>query len=174
MELKSLSLQEKVKVLARMGAGASMRAICAEFDIKSSTFYPYLVVEVAAVRGGGVRMNSLKAAVVEAVKRMHGDFGVGAVTPGLGVKYLNPETCVAFVSCGRGPHRLVASALPFITQVGGRAASVRSLHHAASMRHGFIFLRKYNEERLKQMEEQLPAQDRERLQQQRLKALGPR
>ncbi|KAG0711888.1 hypothetical protein GWK47_019634 [Chionoecetes opilio] len=41
MKLKSLSLQEKVKVLARMDAGASMRAICAEFDIKSSTFYPF-------------------------------------------------------------------------------------------------------------------------------------
>ncbi|KAG0720826.1 Pyruvate dehydrogenase phosphatase regulatory subunit, mitochondrial [Chionoecetes opilio] len=41
MKLKSLSLQEKVKVLARMDAGASMRAICAKFDIKSSTFYPF-------------------------------------------------------------------------------------------------------------------------------------
>ncbi|KAG0715591.1 Nitric oxide-associated protein 1 [Chionoecetes opilio] len=41
MKLKSLSLQEKVKVLARMDAGASMRTICAEFDIKSSTFYPF-------------------------------------------------------------------------------------------------------------------------------------
>ncbi|KAG0717344.1 putative inorganic phosphate cotransporter [Chionoecetes opilio] len=41
MKLKSLSLQEKVKVLARMDAGASMRAICAEFDIKSSTFCPF-------------------------------------------------------------------------------------------------------------------------------------
>ncbi|KAG0694545.1 hypothetical protein GWK47_027191 [Chionoecetes opilio] len=40
MKLKSLSLQEKVKVLAGMDAGASMRAICAEFDIKSSRFYP--------------------------------------------------------------------------------------------------------------------------------------
>ncbi|KAG0701669.1 Transposable element Tcb2 transposase [Chionoecetes opilio] len=32
----------KRKVLARMDAGASMRAICAEFDIKSSKFYPSL------------------------------------------------------------------------------------------------------------------------------------
>ncbi|KAG0712044.1 putative inorganic phosphate cotransporter [Chionoecetes opilio] len=39
--MKSLSLQEKVKVLAWMDAGASMRAICAEFDIKSSTFCPF-------------------------------------------------------------------------------------------------------------------------------------
>ncbi|KAG0718734.1 putative caffeoyl-CoA O-methyltransferase 1 [Chionoecetes opilio] len=40
-EPEALSLQEKVKVLARMDAGASMGAICAEFDIKSSTFYPF-------------------------------------------------------------------------------------------------------------------------------------
>ena len=39
MKLKSLSLQDKLKVLARIDAGASMRSVCAEFDIKSSTFY---------------------------------------------------------------------------------------------------------------------------------------
>ncbi|KAG0730333.1 Pre-mRNA-splicing factor 38B [Chionoecetes opilio] len=38
-EPEALSLQKKVKVLARMDAGVSMRAICAEFDIKSSTFH---------------------------------------------------------------------------------------------------------------------------------------
>ncbi|KAG0716062.1 Protein FAM160B1 [Chionoecetes opilio] len=38
-EPEALSLQKKVKVLARMDAGVSMRAICAEFDVKSSTFH---------------------------------------------------------------------------------------------------------------------------------------
>ncbi|KAG0730350.1 putative OPA3-like protein CG13603 [Chionoecetes opilio] len=50
MKLKSLSLQERVKVLARMDAGASMCAICAEFDIKSSTFYPFIVYHWCEVR----------------------------------------------------------------------------------------------------------------------------
>lgn len=44
----------------------------------------YLVVEVVPEDGRSVRMNSLQAAVLAAVKRLHGDFGVGAVTPGLG------------------------------------------------------------------------------------------
>ena len=39
IKVKSLSLQEKVKVLARIDAGASLGAVCAEFDIKSNTFY---------------------------------------------------------------------------------------------------------------------------------------
>lgn len=122
----------------------------------------YLVVEVVPEGDGKVRISNLQEAVLQAVKRIHGDYGVGAVTAGLSVKYLNPETGAAFISSGRGPHRLVASALPFITQVGGKAATVRSLHHAASMRHGFIFLKKYNEDKLKEMEQKLPAAERER------------
>ncbi|KAK8390102.1 hypothetical protein O3P69_012972 [Scylla paramamosain] len=133
----------------------------------------YLVVEVVP-ESGYIRMNTLHKAVLETVKRMHGDFGVGAVIPGFGVKYINPETSLAFISTGRGPHRLVASALPFITEVGGRPATVRSLHRAASMRHGFIFLKKYNEEKLKQLEEQLPPREREQLQKEKRKTLGAR
>ncbi|KAG0729263.1 Magnesium-activated aldehyde dehydrogenase, cytosolic [Chionoecetes opilio] len=51
-EPEALSLQKKVKVLARMDAGASMGAICAEFDIKSSTFYPFTDLEEAVEDGG--------------------------------------------------------------------------------------------------------------------------
>ncbi|XP_045104103.1 ribonuclease P/MRP protein subunit POP5-like [Portunus trituberculatus] len=131
----------------------------------------YVVVEVVCGRGT-VRMSALHDTVLAAVKRMHGDYGVGAVIPGFGVKYINPETQIAFISSSRGPHRLVASSLPFISEVGGRPATVRSLHHAASMRHGFIFLKKYNEEKLKELEEQLPAEKREKLQQEKRKALG--
>ncbi|KAG0704768.1 Alanine aminotransferase 2-like [Chionoecetes opilio] len=50
-EIEEPELQEKVKVLARMDAGASMCAICAEFDIKSSTFYPFIAVEAAKAAG---------------------------------------------------------------------------------------------------------------------------
>ncbi|KAG7160673.1 Tigger transposable element-derived protein 7-like 27, partial [Homarus americanus] len=39
MKLKSLSLEEKNKVLDRVDAGESMRLVCEEFGIKSSTFY---------------------------------------------------------------------------------------------------------------------------------------
>ncbi|KAG0728434.1 hypothetical protein GWK47_032467 [Chionoecetes opilio] len=58
-EPEALSLQEKVKVLARMDAGASMRAICAEFDIKSSTFYPFTGSQFARGDLTGVNQISL-------------------------------------------------------------------------------------------------------------------
>ena len=35
---------------------------------------------------GSVRMNTLLAAVKQAVKKLHGDFGLAAVTPGFGGK----------------------------------------------------------------------------------------
>ncbi|KAG0693850.1 Replication factor C subunit 3 [Chionoecetes opilio] len=52
-EPEALSLQEKGKVLPRMDAGASMRAICAEFDIKSSTFYPFIASTTTLQVEGG-------------------------------------------------------------------------------------------------------------------------
>ena len=45
----------------------------------------YLVVEVVS-ESGSVRMNTLLAAVKQAVKKLHGDFGLAAVTPGFGGK----------------------------------------------------------------------------------------
>lgn len=48
---------------------------------------------------------------------------------------------MAFISVARGPHRLVTSSLPFITEISGQPATIRSLYLAASMRHAFIFLK---------------------------------
>lgn len=39
MKLKTLSINDKRKLLDRVDAGASMRMMCEEFDIKTSTFY---------------------------------------------------------------------------------------------------------------------------------------
>ncbi|XP_042226034.1 ribonuclease P/MRP protein subunit POP5-like [Homarus americanus] len=101
----------------------------------------YCVVELVAENCVYFGRDGLQKAVVEAVKRLHGDFGVSATTPGFHVKYFNIKTRIAFVSVGRGPHQLVASALPLITQIGGQPASVRIIHLAASMRHGFLFVK---------------------------------
>lgn len=54
--------------------------------------------------GGRVRMNSLQEAVLQAVKRLHGDFGVGAITAGF-----NGETL--FIALIHGSYKVVVISL---------------------------------------------------------------
>lgn len=112
-------------------------------------------MEVIPKSQAHIQREELQRAIVEAVKRLHGDFGVAATTPGFHVKYCNIKTRIAFISVGRGPHQLVASALPLITKIGGQAATVCTIHLAASMRHAFLFVKRYHEEKIKKLEESL-------------------
>ncbi len=61
------------------------------------------------------------AAVAEAaraaVQALHGDHGRAAVTVGLRAVYCNRRTGAAVLCCRHGPHRLLASALPFLTRI---------------------------------------------------------
>ncbi len=64
--------------------------------------------------GGAV---ALAGAAKEAVHLLHGDFGRASVTVGLRGIYCNPATGAAILACRHGPHRLLASALPFVTRI---------------------------------------------------------
>ncbi|XP_071544186.1 ribonuclease P/MRP protein subunit POP5 [Panulirus ornatus] len=131
----------------------------------------YFVVEVVPENHSYFRWNALYKAVVESVKRLHGDFGLAATAPGFHVKYCNVETRIAFVSVGRGPHLLVASALPLITEIGGQAASVRTIHVAASMKQGFLFVKKYHEKKLKELEASLNPVEKQRWRREKAQAM---
>ncbi|KAK4319856.1 hypothetical protein Pmani_009243 [Petrolisthes manimaculis] len=122
----------------------------------------YLVVEVVPKKRRGFNWKGLQEAIVLAVKKMHGDFGVGATSSGFRVKYQNKMTLMAFISAARGPHRLVASALPFITEVGGQPATVHSLYLAGCMRHAFIFLKNHHLKKLKEMEKHISPSERKK------------
>lgn len=94
---------------------------CSIILIKKFAFR-YFVVEInpeykssddsLELKGG-----SLHNAITDAVQKLHGDFGVAAIRAGLVTKYCNEKTRIAIIRTRHGPHRLVASALPFITKV---------------------------------------------------------
>ncbi|XP_045619497.1 ribonuclease P/MRP protein subunit POP5 [Procambarus clarkii] len=132
----------------------------------------YFIVEVTPEIPTHFHRNGLQEAIVSTVKRLHGDYGVAATTPGFRVKYLNTETRIAFISVGRGPHQLVASALPLITKISGQAATVRTIHLAASMRHGFLFVKKYHEEKIMKLEESLSGGEKVRWKQEKDRLLS--
>ena len=59
----------------------------------------------------------LAATVKDLVQQIHGDFGRASITTGLRTIYCNSETHLVLIQCRHGPHRLVASSLPFLTKI---------------------------------------------------------
>jgi len=56
-------------------------------------------------------------AVKDKVQELHGDFGRSSISVGFKVIYANFPTRLVIIRSRHGPHRLVASALPFVTKI---------------------------------------------------------
>ncbi|CAL4083695.1 unnamed protein product [Meganyctiphanes norvegica] len=117
----------------------------------------YLVAEVVPENPQKFKFHNkgLFEAVKSSVRQLHGDFGEAAVSNGMQVKYLNPETHLAFVRVLRGPHQLAASALSVISSIDGQPATLRMLYPAATIRHALLFVKKHHEEKLRELEASL-------------------
>jgi ribonuclease P/MRP protein subunit POP5 len=76
-------------------------------------------------------------AIRELVGRLHGDHGRAVATSGLRLVYLNGATGVALVCCRHGPHRLLASALPFLSQVGQEDIIATLIYTGATVRNTY-------------------------------------
>lgn len=48
------------------------------------------------------------------------------------VKIFNKYTRIAYLRCRRDPHEMLASVLPFITEIGGVKCFIRTLHLAGN------------------------------------------
>ena len=90
------------------------------------------------------RDGALGSAIKDLVTELHGDFGRAAVTVGLRSIYANADTGLCLVQARHGPHRLVASALPFLTKINDEkvvprviytGATVRNCYKVSSMKH---------------------------------------
>ena len=84
----------------------------------------------------------LAATVKDLVQQIHGDFGRAAITTGLRTIYCNPETHLAMIQCRHGPHRLVASSLPFLTVLKDEKVVPKLVYTGATIRHCYKVLSK--------------------------------
>lgn len=97
----------------------------------------------------------LSQAIKDIVLQMHGDFGRAAVTMGLRTMYCNPETRLCLLQCRHGPHRLVASSLPFLEKIGDEDKLIpRLIYTGATIRNCYkrmeIYQRRQLESALKE------------------------
>ncbi len=78
---------------------------------------------------------ALAEAAKEAVQLLHADLGRASVTVGLRAIYCNASTGAAVIACRHGPHRLLASALPFVTRIREERVVPTLVYTGATVRH---------------------------------------
>lgn len=98
-----------------------------------------------------LKSTSLSNAVQQKVQQLYGDFGVAAIKDGFDAKYCNSHTKIALLKVRHGPHKFVLHAVPLINDVGGRFVKTNILYMGATMKHCFLFIRKYQEKKLERM-----------------------
>lgn len=93
---------------------------------------------------------SIHRALTKAINELYGDFGEAATRTGLVAKYCNPATKIGIIRCRRGPHELLASAIPYVRFVGQHRAFISTLYMGATMRHCFKFILDYQQTKLEE------------------------
>nr|CAD7592658.1 unnamed protein product [Timema genevievae] len=90
-----------------------------------------------------LKAHSLYTTIINKIEQLYGDFGVAALKGGFMAKYCNEKTRVAFVRARHGPHRLLASCLPFVNKIENRQVMLRILYTGATLRQCYKFIQKY-------------------------------
>ncbi|XP_053985767.1 ribonuclease P/MRP protein subunit POP5 [Hylaeus anthracinus] len=98
-----------------------------------------------------LKINALHFAINQIVQKLYGDFGVAAIKAGFSAKYCNAHTRIALVKTRHGPHRFLLESIPLINDIAGRLVSVKILYVGATMKHCFLFIKKYQQKKLEQI-----------------------
>nr|CAG4643587.1 EOG090X0GYO [Ilyocryptus agilis] len=127
----------------------------------------YLTVEIIPFDGKTIskeavafRKYDIYSAVLNITEEIHGEFGFAAIKNGLEVRcsplydkesdHCNPYTRTVIIRTRHGPHRLLASSLPFLSKIGNRKVQMRGIYTGASMAKCFKYLEKFHRESLEQ------------------------
>ncbi len=85
------------------------------------------------------------------MQELHGDFGVASVIKGLNCIYANPDTGLCVVQARHGPHRLVASCLPFLTRIQNERVVPRLIYTGATIRCCYLRMEKFQRAELERL-----------------------
>lgn len=108
---------------------------------------------IAEIRGTGksaekaLKFNSsaIYSSISKKIQQLHGDFGTAAVRTGMVVKYYNMDTCLIIIRVRHGPHKLVSSSLPIVTNIDKESVSVNTLYVGATLKQCFKYVSKYQQ-----------------------------
>lgn len=97
-----------------------------------------------------LKVTALYNAIQQKVQQLYGDFGIAAIKAGFSAKYCNAHTKIAIVKSRHGPHKFLINAIPIIKDIAGRLVSVKILYVGATMKHCFLFIKKFQHQKLEQ------------------------
>uniref|UniRef100_A0A1B6GM52 Ribonuclease P/MRP protein subunit POP5 n=1 Tax=Cuerna arida TaxID=1464854 RepID=A0A1B6GM52_9HEMI len=103
-----------------------------------------------------INSHELTKGILNCIQELHGDFGVAAVTSGFKAKYCNPATRIGVIRSRHGPHRLVASSLPFMKSLQNKPVMLRTLYTGATLKQCFKFAVAYQKKELMKVWNSLP------------------
>nr|CAG4647511.1 EOG090X0GYO [Megafenestra aurita]SVE92739.1 EOG090X0GYO [Megafenestra aurita] len=116
----------------------------------------YFTIEVISLKGHEMSSKQLKKfeilnSLMKITEELHGDFGAAAIRNGLDVKYCDENTQTLIIRSRHGPHRLLASSLPFLSKIGQRPIQIRGIYTGASMVKCFKYLKRFHQEKLNEV-----------------------
>nr|SVE74530.1 EOG090X0GYO [Daphnia barbata] len=88
--------------------------------------------------------------VLAVTEQIHGEFGAASIRNGLEVKYCDNSTQIAVIRCRHGPHRLLASSLPFLSNIGKNKVQIQSMYTGATLVKCFKFLKKFHQQKIEE------------------------
>lgn len=94
-----------------------------------------------------LKNSALYQGVIQTIQKLHGDYGIGASTAGFTAKYCNEKTGVGILRSRQGPHKFVASSIPFIRTLEYKPVKLNTLYMGTSMRQCFKFILQYQQKK---------------------------
>lgn len=87
-------------------------------------------------------------ALQQKIQQLYGDFGSAAIYSGFHIKYCNEYTRIAIIRSRHGPHRFIATTIPFINYLDKGNVVVRSLYVGATIKHCNKFIKEYQQKKI--------------------------
>lgn len=97
-----------------------------------------------------LKATTLYNVIQKKVQQLYGDFGLAAIKAGFNAKYCNVHTRIALVKVRHGPHKFLLDSIPHIKDLAGRLVSVKILYTGATMKHCFLFIKRYQQKKLEE------------------------
>nr|XP_003707449.1 PREDICTED: ribonuclease P/MRP protein subunit POP5-like [Megachile rotundata]XP_012150269.1 PREDICTED: ribonuclease P/MRP protein subunit POP5-like [Megachile rotundata]XP_012150270.1 PREDICTED: ribonuclease P/MRP protein subunit POP5-like [Megachile rotundata] len=120
-----------------------------------------------------LKLMALHVAIQQKVSQLYGDFGAAAMKAGFTAKYCNIHTKIALVKSRHGPHKFLLKTIPIINDIAGRLVSVKILYVGATLKHCFLFIKKYQQQKLEQIWYTLRTETERKNMQEALMTLNP-
>lgn len=98
-----------------------------------------------------LKSNALMSPILDYVQQLHGDFGIAAIRSGFYTTYCNSYTRIGIIRCRHGPHKIIASTLPFINRIDSTEVQVNQLYLGATIKQCYKFIKNYQERKFHEL-----------------------